>query len=84
MHGNAPSLEDRQATRSLAHTDRKGQLCSGSAMQSWQPALAYLNPFTINTLKLRADSQQTGKVMCPWINGIPTTYKKQYYSVARL
>lgn len=51
-------LEDRRAIQSLAHTHthRKGQLSSGSAKQRWQPALAYSQPFTINTVKRRADS----------------------------
>lgn len=50
-----PAFEDKEAVDSLAHINRKGQLNSGGAEQSWQPALAYLEPFTIKTVTRRAD-----------------------------
>lgn len=52
----ASSFEDRQAIHSLAHTNCPGQHSSGSAKQSWQPALVYLQRLTINTVKRRTDS----------------------------
>lgn len=56
-------------THTRTHTNRKGWLNSGSAKQSWQPALAYSQPFTINTVKWGGWLLQcAGKVRCPWVN----------------